>query len=161
MFFTKRKAIILIIICSIFFILTYNDVRSEEIKEISGNAQIIDGDTIKINNKKIRFGGIDSPEKGEIGYQFSKNKLIEKIGKKIVICFKEKKKDYWNRIIAECFIKDENISSYMVKNGYACDYVKYSNKKYAKEEEYAKSNKLGIWKMKYNPKWEKKCIKNK
>ena len=53
MFYTKRKAIILIIICSIFFILTYNDVRSEEIKEISGNAQIIDGDTIKINSKKI------------------------------------------------------------------------------------------------------------
>ena len=48
MFFTKRKAIILIIICSIFFILTYKDLRSEEIKEISGNAKIIDGDTIKI-----------------------------------------------------------------------------------------------------------------
>ena len=42
MFFTKRKAIILIIICSIFFILTYNDVRSEEIKEISGNEITID-----------------------------------------------------------------------------------------------------------------------
>ena len=55
MFFTKRKAIILIIICSIFFILTYKDVKSEEIKKISGNAQIIDGDTIKINSKKIRL----------------------------------------------------------------------------------------------------------
>ena len=62
MFFTKRKVIILIIICSIFFILTYKDVRSEEIKEISGNAQIIDGDTIKINSKKIRLYGIDAPE---------------------------------------------------------------------------------------------------
>ncbi len=62
MFFTKRKAIILIIICSIFFIFTYNDVKSEEIKEISGNAQIIDGDTIEINSKKIRLYGIDAPE---------------------------------------------------------------------------------------------------
>ena len=62
MFFTKRKAIILIIICSIFFILTYKDVRSEEIKEISGNAQIVDGDTIKINSKRIRLYGIDAPE---------------------------------------------------------------------------------------------------
>ena len=62
MFFTKRKAIILIIICSIFFVLTYKDVKSEEIKEISGNAQIIDGDTIKINSKKIRLHGIDAPE---------------------------------------------------------------------------------------------------
>ena len=62
MFFTKRKLIILIIICSIFFILTYNDVQSKEIKEISGNAQIIDGDTIKINSEKIRLHGIDAPE---------------------------------------------------------------------------------------------------
>ena len=62
MFFTKRKAIILIIICSIFFIIKYKDVKSEEIKEISGNAQIIDGDTIKINSKKIRLHGIDAPE---------------------------------------------------------------------------------------------------
>ena len=141
------------------FIFTYS--YGDEQNDIKGRATIIDGDTIKINQKKIRFGGIDSPERGEIGHQFSKNKLIEKIGKKIVICFKEKKKDYWNRIIAECFIEDESISSYMVKNGYACDYVKYSNKKYAKEEEYAKSNKLGIWKMQFDPAWEKKCIKNK
>ena len=49
-------------ICTFFFILTYNDVRSEEIKEISGNAKIIDGDTIKINSKKIRLYGIDAPE---------------------------------------------------------------------------------------------------
>ena len=62
MFFTKKKVIILFIICSIIFILTYNDVKSEEIKEISGNAQIIDGDTIKINTKKIRLYGIDAPE---------------------------------------------------------------------------------------------------
>ena len=141
------------------FIFTYS--YGDEQNDIKGRATIIDGDTIKINNKKIRFGGIDSPERGEIGHQFSKNKLIQKIGKKIVICFKEKKKDYWNRIIAECFIENESISSYMVKNGYACDYVKYSNKKYAKEEEYAKSNKLGIWKMQFDPAWEKKCIKNK
>ena len=145
-----------LILASIFFIFNASFAN-----QILGSAKVVDGDTIKINGKKIRFGGIDSPERGEIGHQFSKDKLIEKVGKKIVICFKEKNNDYWNRIIAECFIENENISSYMVKNGYACDYVKYSNKKYAKEEEYAKSNKLGIWKMKFNPTWEKKCIKNK
>ncbi len=46
MFFTKRKAIILIIICSIFFILTYNDVRSKEFQIIYGTKLVIDGDTI-------------------------------------------------------------------------------------------------------------------
>ena len=76
----------------IIFLLIFTYSYGDEQNDIKGRATIIDGDTIKINNKKIRFGGIDSPERGEIGHQFSKNKLIEKIGKKIVICFKEKKK---------------------------------------------------------------------
>ena len=132
-------------------------VYSSEKNIVKGIATIIDGDTIKINEEKIRFGGIDTPERGEVGHQFSKEKLKKKIDKKIIICVREKNKDYWKRTVAECFIKDESISSFMVINGYACDYVKYSKKKYAKEQEYAKTNKLGIWKMKFNPTWEKKC----
>ncbi len=132
-------------------------VYSSEKNIVKGRAIIIDGDTIKINGEKIRFGGIDTPERGEVGHQFSKEKLKKKIGKKIVICVTEKNKDYWKRTVAECFINDESLSSFMVINGYACDYVKYSKKKYAKEQEYAQANKLGIWKMKFNPTWEKKC----
>ena len=45
----------------------------------------------------------------------------------------------------------------MVKNGYACDYKKYSKKKYAKQQEYAKSKKLGIWALNFEISWEKKC----
>ena len=63
MFFTIKKVLIMIVICLVVFIFTYNDVKSEEIKEISGFAKIIDGDTIKISNKKIRLHGIDAPEK--------------------------------------------------------------------------------------------------
>ena len=41
----------------------------------------------------------------------------------------------------------------MVKSGHAFDYAKYSKKKYAKYQEYAKNNKLGIWKMKFEYPW--------
>ena len=143
----------------ILFTLLY--AHSSEKSTLKGKAKVIDGDTIEINKEKIRFGGIDSPERNEIGYKFSKKKLKEKISKNIVTCVREKNKDIWGRTIAECFIDGKSISSFMVKNGYACDYVKYSKKKYAKEQVYAKSKKLGIWKMKFNPSWEKKCMKNK
>ena len=63
MFFTKKKVLIMFIICFIVFLFTYNDVKSEQVKEIRGYAKIIDGDTIKINSKKIRFHGIDAQEK--------------------------------------------------------------------------------------------------
>ena len=63
MFLNKIKLFLLISICLIFFFLTYNDVKSEEVKIISGIAKVTDGDTIKIEGKKIRFFGIDAPEK--------------------------------------------------------------------------------------------------
>ena len=63
MFFTKRKAKLLFLICLIFFFLTYQDVKSSEIKSVTGHAKVTDGDTIKINTFKIRLDGIDAPEK--------------------------------------------------------------------------------------------------
>ena len=142
---------------AIIILFTFTLAYSSEKSIAKGKATIIDGDTIKINDEKIRFAGIDTPEKNKIGHEFSKKKLKEKIGNNIIICIREPKLDPWGRTIAECFIGSESISSFMVRNGYACDYVKYSKKKYAKEQEYAKSKKLGIWKMNFDFSWEKKC----
>ena len=124
---------------------------------------VADGDTVTVltlsKQTKIRLAEIDTPEKNQTGHEFSKKKLKKKIGNLIVICVREKNKDYWGRTVAECFVNGESISIFMVKNGYACDYVKYSKKKYAKQQEYAKTKKLGIWKMKFDPSWENKCRK--
>ena len=170
MFFTKRKAIILIIICSIFFILTYKDVKSEEIKEISGNAQIIDGDTIKINSKKIRLYGIDAPELKQmcknpyltiIFFTFTKDypcgkistqKLQKKINNKVITC-KILDIDRYKRLIGECYKRNLNLNSWLVSNGYAVAYRKYS-KKYISNEINAKNEKKGIWQGKFEMPWE-------
>ena len=66
MFLNKIKLFLVISICLIFFFLTYNDVKSQELKIISGIAKVIDGDTLKIENKKIRLFGIDAPEKKQL-----------------------------------------------------------------------------------------------
>ena len=42
----------------------------------------------------------------------------------------------------------------MVRSGYAFDYAKYSKKKYLKDELHAKTNKLGLWNMKFEYPWE-------
>ncbi len=141
----------------IIYFFIFSSALSSEKNVVIGQASIIDGDTIIIKGEKIRFAGIDTPERNKIGHIFSKIKLKQKIGKNIVVCIRESNLDPWGRTVAECFIGYESISSYMVKNGYACDYVKYSKKKYAKEQEYAKSKKLGIWNMSFEQSWEKKC----
>ena len=148
-----------LILFSIIILINFSFTNSSEKNVVKGKARIIDGDTIEINKEKIRFGGINSPERKEIGYRLAKDKLIEKIANNIIVCVREKNKDKYRRTVAECFINGESLSSFMVKNGYACDYTYYSKGKYAKEQKYAKVNKLGVWKMKYNTSWENKCRK--
>ena len=170
MFYTKKKLIILIIISSIFFILTYNDVRSENINKISGFAKVVDGDTIKINSKKIRLYGIDAPEKKQkckktyltISFmsftkdymcgEVSTQKLIKKINKQKLNC-NILDVDKYKRLIGECFKRNINLNSWMVSNGYAVAYRKYS-KKYVSDEINAKNNKLGIWQGKFEMPWD-------
>ena len=163
----KKQKLILIS----FFFLLFNNIPSVSSDHnyflISGKAKIIDGDTLKINNKKIRFSGIDAPESYFFGKKqlcvlnninilcgkLSKEKLIEKIGNQVVDCKIEKNKDQYSRLIGECFIKNESLSVFMVKNGYAFDYPKYSNGKFRKQQIYAKKFSLGLWQMQFEYPW--------
>jgi endonuclease YncB( thermonuclease family) len=122
---------------------------------------IIDGDTIHIGSKKYRFSGIDTPEmKQTCGKDnkiimcgvLAKNALIKKISNRPVLC-KEETIDRYKRIIAECFINNDSLSKYLVRNGHAFAYRKYS-KKFIEDEQYAKENKLGLWSMTFEYPWE-------
>ena len=159
----------LILISFFFLLLNINPLLSLDLSysSIIGKPQVTDGDSIKINNKKIRFSGIDAPEIQFFGKKqlcilnnveilcgkLSKEKLIEKIGNQTVDCKIEKNKDQYNRLIGECFIKNESLSVFMVKNGYAFDYPKYSNGKFIKHQIYAKNLSLGLWKMQFEYPW--------
>tara|TARA_B110000967_G_C18796147_1_gene515863 strand:- start:632 stop:1102 length:471 start_codon:yes stop_codon:yes gene_type:complete len=121
--------------------------------QILGVPSIIDGDTIRILNKRIRFHGIDTPEKNQICHRNSKeyncgkeatDALTNKIDGKLVVCQVQKKLDRYKRYIGVCFLKDVNLNQWMVKNGYAVAYRRYS-KDYIRDEEYAKENNLGLW----------------
>ena len=154
MFLNKRKAIFLISIFLLVFLITINDIKSQELK-------VVDGDTIHLNSEKIRFTGIDTPEleqtcikdgiKNSCGL-IAKQILINKIGNNNVECIREGR-DQYQRTLAECFVNDESLSSFLVKSGYAFAYRKYS-KKFIKDEDYARSKKIGMWSMKFEYPWD-------
>ena len=73
-----------LILFSVLILITSSFVKSLEINLVKGKARIIDGDTIEINKEKIRFGGINSPERNEVGFRLAKDKLIDKIDNNIV-----------------------------------------------------------------------------
>ena len=121
--------------------------------EISGVPSITDGDTIKIFNKPIRFHGIDAPEKKQICIKNSKeyscgqeatNALKIKINEKLVTCKVQDKLDRYKRYIGVCFLGNVDLNKWMVINGYAVAYRRYS-KDYIEDENYAKQNKIGLW----------------
>ena len=153
MYLNKRKAIFLISVFSLIFILIINQVKSQTIK-------IVDGDTIHLNGEKIRFTGIDTPElkqtclkegvKDPCGVT-AKQILINKIGKNDVECVSEGK-DQYKRTLAECFVNNDSLSSYLVRSGYAFAYRRYS-KKFVADEDFARINKLGMWSMEFDYPW--------
>tara|TARA_B100000886_G_scaffold249621_1_gene175904 strand:+ start:27 stop:554 length:528 start_codon:yes stop_codon:yes gene_type:complete len=170
MFLNKIKVFLQINIYIIFFLLINIDLKSEEIKIISGKAKVIDGDTIRIDKKKIRLFGIDAPEKQQqcsrswltISFlsfsknypcgQISANRLKKKINDKFVIC-KSSSKDRYKRFIAECFLNKTNINAWMVQTGHAVVYEKYS-KKFVAQEIFAKKEKLGLWSGTFEMPWD-------
>ena len=77
---------------------------------------------------------------------------MKKIGHKIPKCVIEGK-DIYKRILAECFVNEKSLSKFLVRNGYAFAYRKYS-KKFIQDEEFARKNKLGLWSMKFDYPWK-------
>ena len=161
MFLNKRKAIFLISVSALIFILTINQVKSQIIK-------IIDGDTIHLNGEKIRFTGIDTPELKQSCLKegikvfcgiTAKQILIDKIGNNNVECISEGK-DQYKRTLAECFVNNDSLSSYLVRSGYAFAYRRYS-KKFIPDEDFARINKIGMWSMEFDYPWDyRKSKKN-
>ena len=154
MYLNKINLFLVISICLIFFFLTYNDVKSIEVK-------VIDGDTIHLNGEKIRFTGIDTPELKQTCNKDNKiilcgiearKLLIDKISDNNVKC-KREGKDQYKRTLAECFVNNLSLSSYLVRKGYAFAYRKYS-KKFIDDENYARENNLGMWSMNFEYPWD-------
>ena len=78
--------------------------------------------------------------------------MIKKIGNNKIECNNEGK-DQYKRTLAECFVNDKSLSSYLVRSGYAFAYRKYS-KKFIKDEDYARLNKIGMWSMNFEYPWD-------
>ena len=137
----QKKIFYKIFIFFLFFLFQQNSFATI----FEGVPRVIDGDSLEINNNKIRLFGIDAPEKKQICkknylkfliFNFKKNyecgkvssiKLKNKIKGKNIRCV-VKKKDKYKRYLGICYLGKEDLSRWLVKNGYAVAYQKYSKK---------------------------------
>ena len=142
-----------ILIFKIFFLIFLFNNNLIYAKTIIGIATVIDGDTIHINNNKIRLLGIDAPEKNQTCLNEDKNwecgkqstfELKKIINEQNVKC-QTTDIDKYKRYVAICYINNLNINQTMVRKGWAIAYRHYSDA-FIKDEDYARKNKVGIWK---------------
>ncbi|WP_050743832.1 MULTISPECIES: thermonuclease family protein [unclassified Shinella] len=123
--------------------------------EIVGRASVIDGDTIDIQGTRIRFDGIDAPESrqrctdasgqsyrcGKVSADALDAFLAES---RPVSCHKTGRDR--DRIVAVCTRADgTDVNRWLVTNGYAIDWPKYSKGRYAEEQRQADAAGAGIW----------------
>ncbi len=102
--------------------------------DVTGPARVIDGDTLEIQGERIRLHGIDAPESRQLcrldgkPWQCGKDAgdaLTEKIARRPVAC-QDLGRDRYKRIIGRCAVAGEDIESWMVVNGWALAYRRYS-----------------------------------
>lgn len=128
---------------------------------LAGQADIIDGDTIKIGGIPVRLYGIDAPEgrqtcerDGRIfgcGKQ-STQALAALIAGKPVQCEIVGRDDY-ARALGICSVGDIELNRSMVRNGSAFAFIKYSDR-YAADQNAAEVAKAGLWAGTFVKPWE-------
>lgn len=121
--------------------------------EIVGPAIVVDGDTIRIGQERIRLLGIDAPEADQdcaAGWRegtwpcgsVARVAVIMLIGNQPVTCAWETR-DQYDRALGICVTADgEQINRHMVEAGYAWAYL---SDLYAPTEAEARAAERGIW----------------
>ena len=139
--------------------------KAEIPASITGQASIIDADTLEIHGERIRLEGIDAPESGQRCYSAANklyrcgaaaaNALDKWIGNATVTCTIDGT-DRYNRLLGTCQARGVDMQEWLVENGHAIAYRQYSTQ-YVPAEHRAAGARVGIWEGRFvNPaEWRK------
>lgn len=123
---------------------------------VIGRASVVDGDTIDIRGERIRFNGIDAPESWQrcTDGQVRAYRCGSAAAKALDAFLAQSRptrcefieRDRYGRFVGDCFRQDgENVSKWLVTNGHALDWPRYSKGAYASTQKAAQRRRLGMW----------------
>lgn len=119
---------------------------------VSGPAHVIDGDTLRIGEERVRLFGIDAPELAQMcgtvrcGVQ-AREWLVRRIAGRPVRCEGESR-DQYRRVVAICRIGRHDLARDMVQAGQAVAFRRYSEI-YVGDETEARAARRGIWSLRF------------
>src|SRR5450759_3304181 len=137
--------------------------------DLSGVPRVVDGDTLAIGATKVRLEGIDAPETDQVCLNANgdhracgidaRDQLVAHIAAREIKCISHGT-DAYRRTLAICYLADEDLNGWMVQQGWALAYVKYSSA-YRQVEEDARANQRGIWQGAFIAPWDWRHRNNK
>lgn len=137
-------------------------VPSVVLADASGPARVIDGDTIEIQDQRIRIHGIDAPERGQTcllrGQRYpcgvDATEALRKLVRGNEVTCDAMDRDRYGRTVAVCVTPGAiELGRTMVRLGWALAYRRFSLE-YVREEEEARAKKVGLWRGQFRPPWE-------
>jgi micrococcal nuclease len=135
------------LILVLFFITVEHLNRQTKVKEV------IDGDTIILySGQRVRYIGIDTPEKSDPFYREAKEFNRKSVqGKNVVLEFDAESQDRYGRLLAYVYVNDTLVNSELLKSGLALVYTYPPNVRYASFflglQREAQKKHLGIWSL--------------
>jgi endonuclease YncB( thermonuclease family) len=130
--------------------------------DLIGHPSVIDGDTIELHGTRIRLFGIDAPESRQscsdaVGHSYRCGQkaafaLADHIDGGAVSC-DPRDIDHYGRTVAVCYLGYEDLNAWMVAQGWALAYRRYSTD-YVPQEDAAHAAQLGIWAGSFVPPWD-------
>lgn len=128
---------------------------------LTGPAEVVDGDTLMVDGRRVGLFGVDAPEAGQDcirqGEQWSCGAdaaatLRELVAGRPVVCERHVV-DNDGRIIAACHVGADDLSEAMVSSGMALDFERDSAGEYADEEAEARAAGRGLWAGEFVKPW--------
>ena len=124
--------------------------------EVTGRAQVVDGDTLIVGGVKVRLFGVDAPELDQrcdrdrrqwACGRAAREALSEIVGGRRIACVVQDI-DRYGRAVAVCEAAGEDVGARLVRQGMALAYRRYSGR-YANAEAAAQAEGLGLWTSTY------------
>ena len=136
---------------------------------LAGVPEIGDADTVTIDGQRIRLEGIDAPESKQhcerptrdprraateryACGQAATEALKQRIAGRAIACTGNER-DRYGRLLGICRLQNEDLNAWLVRNGHALAYRRYS-RKYIAEEEKARNERRGVWAGSFVKPWD-------
>jgi endonuclease YncB( thermonuclease family) len=122
--------------------------RAPQERELTGVAEAIDGDSLRLAGEEIRLEGIDAPElqqtcrlgdRADPCGRTARAALRRLLAGGLVTCV-SKERDRYGRLLARCRVRGVDVNAALVREGQAVAFGAYE-----REEADAKARYAGIW----------------